>query len=130
MKIKWILIGIVILLLVVGATVFFLMSRQVNQLAKQDFSLINIATIPDGTYQGSASAVLVTASAEVTVRNGRIIDVKLLKHSHGPGYGAEALCAHIVEANSPDVDGISGATASSTIVKSAVLEALQSRMTP
>ena len=125
MKIKWFVIGFVILILVAGFTVFLLMGRQVKVLAKQDFGIIHVANLPDGTYQGSASAILVTAQAEVTVRAGRILEIKLLKHSHGPGYGADALCQKIVEANSPDVDTISGATTSSVIVKTAVLEALK-----
>ena len=130
MKIKRILIGLVVLLLVSGAAVFILMGRKVAEFAKQDFSMIDISKLPDGTYQGSASAVLVNAQAEVTVHAGHITEVKLLKHGHGPGYGAETLCDKIVEANSPDIDGISGATASSVIVKTAVLEALKTGIAP
>lgn len=126
MKIKWFVIAFVVLILIAGFTVFFLMGRQVKELAKQDFGLIHIANLPDGTYRGNASAIFVTAQAEVTVRAGHILEIKLLKHSHGPGYGADALCEKIVEANSPDVDCISGATLSSLVVKTAVLEALKS----
>ncbi|HHT24703.1 MAG TPA: FMN-binding protein [Clostridiaceae bacterium] len=128
MKIKRILILIVILLLVAGITVFFLMSQRINKFAKQDFNMIDIASLPDGIYQGSASAVLVTAQVEVTVRAGHILEVKLLEHGHGPDHGAEEICDNIVKKNSPDVDSISGATASSIVVKTAVLEALKSGM--
>ena len=83
MKIKRILIGLVVLWLVSGAAVFILMGRKVAEFAKQDFSMIDISKLPDGTYQGSASAVLVNAQAEVTVHAGHITEVKLLKHGHG-----------------------------------------------
>ncbi|NLM19406.1 MAG: FMN-binding protein [Clostridiaceae bacterium] len=126
MKIKRFLILIVILLLVAGITVFFLMSQRINKFAKQDFNMINLESLPNGVYQGSASALLVTAQVEVTVQAGQILKVKLLNHSHGPGHGAEEICDNIVKINSPDVDSISGATASSVVIKAAVLEALKS----
>jgi uncharacterized protein with FMN-binding domain len=115
---------------VLGLAIFFFMNQQINKYAQQDFSMINIAGLPDGIYQGSASALLVTARVEVTVRAGQILEVKLLDHNHGPGYGAEAICDNIVKTNSPDVDGISGATASSIVIKAAVLEALKSELAP
>ncbi len=130
MKIKRVLICLGIILLVIGVVVFFSMSQKIKKLAKQDFSMINIGSLSDGIYQGSASALLVTARVEVTVNAGHILEVKLLEHSHGPGYGAEALCDNIVKTNSPDVDGISGATASSLVIKTAVLEALKSKLAP
>ncbi|MGI6091061.1 MAG: FMN-binding protein [Saccharofermentanales bacterium] len=130
MNIKRVLIYIVIGLLVLGIVIFIYMNQQIKKYAQQDFSMINIAGLPDGIYQGSASALLVTARVEVTVQAGQILEVKLLDHNHGPGYGAEALCDNIVKTNSPDVDGISGATASSIVIKAAVLEALKSELAP
>lgn len=130
MNVKRVLIYIAIGLLVLGLAIFFFMNQQINKYAQQDFSMINIAGLPDGIYQGSASALLVTARVEVTVRAGQILEVKLLDHNHGPGYGAEAICDNIVKTNSPDVDGISGATASSIVIKAAVLEALKSELAP
>jgi uncharacterized protein with FMN-binding domain len=107
-----------------------LMVRQINELEKQDFNMIIVDNLPDGTYQGSASALLVNAQAKVIISSGHIENITLLEHNHGPGYGAEAICDVIVKANSPDVDVISGATASSTVVKSAVLEALKAAGSP
>lgn len=130
MNVKRVLIYIAIGLLVLGLAIFFFMNQQINKYAQQDFSMINIAGLPDGIYQGSASALLVTARVEVTVRAGQILEVKLLDHNHGPGYGAEAICDNIVKTNSPDVDGISGATASSIVIKAAILEALKSELAP
>ncbi|MGI6689182.1 MAG: FMN-binding protein [Christensenellales bacterium] len=130
MSVKRCALWLVILLLAVGIILFFLMTKQINQLERQDFSQVDIAGVPDGIYQGSASAVLVKARAEVSVQDGHIQQVILLEHQHGPGHGAQALCDSIVKANSPDVDSISGATASSAVVKAAVLEALKSGAKP
>ena len=126
MSIKRLAIGLVILLLAVGIIVYVLMVRQINKLEEQSFDLVDLASLPDGRYQGEATALLVTARVEVFLQDGRIQQVNLLEHRHGPGYGAEAIADSIVEANSPDVDSISGATASSIVVKTAVLEALKS----
>jgi uncharacterized protein with FMN-binding domain len=126
MSIKRLAIGLVILLLAVGIIVYVLMVRQINKLEEQNFDLVDLASLPDGRYQGEATALLVTARVEVFLQDGRIQQVNLLEHRHGPGYGAEAIADSIVEANSLDVDSISGATASSIVVKTAVLEALKS----
>ena len=126
MSIKRLAIGLVILLLAVGIIVYVLMVRQINKFEEQNFDLVDLASLPDGRYQGEATALLVTARVEVFLQDGRIQQVNLLEHRHGPGYGAEAIADSIVEANSPDVDSISGATASSIVVKTAVLEALKS----
>ncbi len=130
MNIKRLIVGLIILILIASVSLFFMMGHQVNQLEKQDFSQVDVAHLPDGVYKGSASALLVTARVEVVVKEGRIQEVKLLEHGHGPGYGAEAMADNIVQANSPDADTISGATASSTVIKSAVLAALKSGATP
>lgn len=130
MRIKRFAIRLVILLLFIGFALFFLMGRQIDQLKKQDFASVHAANLPDGTYRGKASAILVTAQVEVTLSGGRILQVKLLGHNHGPGYSGEAICDDIVKANSPDVDSVSGATLSSVVIKSAVLEALKSGVSP
>lgn len=129
MSIKRFALLFVLLILVAFISLFFAMGRQVNQLEKQDFGQVDVASLPDGIYQGSASTLLVTARVEVSVKEGRIQHVALLEHRHGAGHGAEAIAESIVQTNSPDVDGISGATASSTVVKSAVLEALRNGAT-
>ncbi len=130
MKVKKFAIRLIIVLLVISIFIFVLMRIQIDELEKHDFHAIEIADLPDGIYRGGASAVLVSAKVEVIVSDGHILKITLLEHSHGPGYGAEMICEDIVEFNSLDVDSISGATASSTVVRAAVLEALKSGKTP
>ena len=76
---------------------------------------------------GSAQGLFGEVKVEVTVEDGKIIDVQVVEHSETPGYGTpgiEQMPARIVEANSTDVDGVTGATYASNAVKQAVDAAL------
>ena len=57
-----------------------------------------------------------------------ILDVKVLEHSETQGVGSVAadwMPGRIVEANSTDVDGVTGATVTSDAIRTAVTEALR-----
>ena len=86
---------------------------------------VDLSTIPDGTYSGSHEAVWVGATVEVTVRNHRITEIKL-DHRHGQGEAAEVITDHVIEAQSLQVDTISGVTSSSKVILKAVEKALLS----
>ncbi len=81
----------------------------------------------DGTYDGSGQGFGGPINVEVAVSNGRIADIKILSHDGEDGtyFGmAEKLTETIVDAQSADVDSVSGATFSSKGIKSAVEDAL------
>ena len=87
------------------------------------------AAAPAGpvTVQTAAEGRNGPITVEVTVEDGNILDVKVLEHSETVGVGAVAvdwLPGRIVEANSIDIDGITGATITSDAIKSAVRTAL------
>ncbi|NLM39100.1 MAG: RnfABCDGE type electron transport complex subunit D, partial [Firmicutes bacterium] len=85
---------------------------------------------PDGTYTGSAAGFSGQVEVEVTVSGGQIIDVRVVSHSDTPGISDSAINAipgRIVEANSPDVDVVSGATYTSEGIIAAVRNALDSQ---
>jgi len=86
---------------------------------------VNLATIPDGTYTGSSEAVWVGATVEVTVQDHRITNIKL-DHRHGQGEAAEVITDHVIEAQSLQVDIISGVTSSSKVILKAIENALLS----
>lgn len=76
-----------------------------------------------GTAEGFGGDVTVT----VTVTGDDITDVKAVGDSETPGVGSLAidqLPAIIVEADSTEVDGVSGATFTSNAIKEAVNSAL------
>ena len=80
------------------------------------------------TVQATADGKNGPITIEVTADAENIYDVKVLGHSETVGVGSVAvdwLPARIVEANSIDIDGVTGATVTSDAIKAAVQAALQ-----
>jgi uncharacterized protein with FMN-binding domain len=80
----------------------------------------------DGVYSGSYKVFPVVAEVKVTVKNHKISNIELVKHENGKGSSAEILPGKVVEAQSLDVDIISGATYSSKVILKAIENALNS----
>ena len=87
---------------------------------------VNISAIPDGTYIGDYDVNILYAKVEVIVKSGEITDIILIEHRHDHGERAERVTDDIIAEQSLDVDAVSGATNSSTVIKKAVSNALQS----
>ena len=84
------------------------------------------APVPGEVFTGKAQG-MGEVVAEVTVADGKIVDVKLTGTNETPGIGSVALeemPGKIIEAQSADVDGIASATITSNAVKAAVNDAL------
>lgn len=84
-------------------------------------------TYRDGVYEGSGTGYGGTVTVQLTIRDGVIHELTSPSHekeSFWERRNVDALLTRIVEANSADVDGISGATRSSNGVKAAVRDAL------
>ncbi|WP_018305917.1 FMN-binding protein [Desulfitobacterium hafniense] len=83
----------------------------------------------DGTYQGSSDkGVHPGLKVEVAVKDGKIAEVNVVENNETVGVGSiavEQLPGKIVEAQSTDVDSISGASLSSAAIKEAVDIALE-----
>ena len=90
------------------------------------FEDINISDIPDGVYVGEYDVDFIYAKVEVTVQNGEITNINILEHRHERGKTAEVITDSIIDEQKIDVDAISGATNSSTVIKKAVENALKS----
>ena len=91
------------------------------------FEEINISDISDGVYIGEYDVNFIYAKVEVTVQNGEITNINILEYRHERGKTAEVITDSIVDEQKIDVDAISGATNSSTVIKKAVENALKSR---
>ncbi len=81
----------------------------------------------DGVYYGSATGFGGTIQVAVTISGGKIASVQVVSAAgETPSYlsKAEAVLSRIVEANSPNVDAVSGATYSSTGILNAAKRAL------
>ena len=82
----------------------------------------------DGTYEGEAEGFGGMITVQVTVENGQMTDLSILSaDGEDSAYlsNAKDIIPKIIEAQSTDVDTISGATFSSTGIKNASQEALE-----
>lgn len=84
------------------------------------------AELHDGIYQGAATEGPVSVVAEVTILDRRIAKVDLIQHRNWKGGAAgDVIPDRIIEAQSTDVDGVSGATMSSVVIMNAVEDAVR-----
>ena len=88
----------------------------------------NLAQVQDGTFNGSFDAILVSADIDVIVENNRIVEVIINDHYFGrdSAVEAEVVAIDVVDAQSLDVDTVSGATNSSLVILKAIQLALES----
>lgn len=129
-KKKTVLFVIMFLLLIdlVWGIIYLKSVADYKQAVKETtFEDINISDIPDGVYVGEYDVDFIYAKVEVTVQNGEITNINILEHRHERGKTAEVITDRIVDEQKTDVDAISGATNSSTVIKKAVENALKSR---
>ena len=127
-KKKVVLFAIMLLLLIglVWGIIYLKSVSDYKQAVKETtFEEINISDIPDGVYIGEYDVNFIYAKVEVTVQNGEITNINILEHRHERGKAAEAIANKIVDEQKIDVDAISGATNSSTVIKKAVENALK-----
>lgn len=88
---------------------------------------IDIASVPDGTYTGKGLG-LHELEVSVTVKGGKIVEVKVTRHEESPGIADPAIAGipeAMVEQNKIDVDAVSGATFTSEGIIEAVKNALR-----
>jgi len=119
--------GIVLaFLIIIGLGVYALAAVIAKKnLSMLEYKSVDMDTVADGVYQGEADARLVFVRVEVSVKDHRIEDIKILEHKNGLGRKAEAIIEAMMEQNSYEVDAVSGATLSSEAIKSAVSKALK-----
>ena len=126
---KKVVLLVIMLLLLIGLVWGIIYLKSVSdykQAVKETtFEEINISDIPDGVYIGEYDVNFIYARVEVTVQNGEITNINILEHRHERGKAAEAIANKIVDEQKIDVDAISGATNSSTVIKKAVENALK-----
>ena len=84
---------------------------------KTTFSNIEISDIPDGVYVGEYDVNFIYVKVEVMVQNGVIKSIDILNHKNERGKSAEIIADRIIEEQKIDVDTVSGATNSSTVIK-------------
>ena len=82
--------------------------------------------IENGTFSGQYDAYMVAAEVSVTVEDGRITEIILVKHKTDRGAVAERIIDDVIAMQSLEVDTITGATNSSKVILKAIQNALES----
>lgn len=122
--IKKVIFGMIVVSFLV---LFFLRNviRYEIRIKNTEIENIDFSTIADGSYEGYYDVYLVDAKVSVKVKNGKVIDIDLLKHKHGEGYSAEQIVDTVIAKQALEVDAISGATGSSKTILKAIEIALR-----
>lgn len=133
MKKKRIIILLILALVIIGAIIGrTVLKSYMNNFDKtiSDITISNVdlSKVSDGTYTGSYKVFPVAAIVKVTVNDHKITGIDLVKHNNGQGAAAEVIPDHVIEAQTLDVDIISGATASSKVILKAIENALKSAL--
>lgn len=83
------------------------------------------AGIPDGTYTGEGTGKGGKIVVELTMKDSKISDIKVVEHGETPGYAdaLDKISAEMIAKNTLEVDMVSGATLSSTGILTAVKDA-------
>jgi len=84
---------------------------------------IDISGIPDGIYTGECDVGYISAKVTVTIKDGVITNIDL-DHQHDRGAAAERVVTDILARQRVDVDAVSGATNSSSVIMKAISNAL------
>ena len=105
------------------------LEAQVTKLQQEKEKTVYIkGTYPDGRWEGGAKGFGGMITVLVTVENGTISEIEITSaDDEDKAYlsMAEDIIPKIIEAQSADVDTVSGATFSSTGIRDAVSEALK-----
>ena len=100
----------------------------VNEILAPDAGAVKEVALTPGTYEAEAQGLLSTVKVKVSVSEKEITDLEIDASGETDtlgGIAAEKLTAKILEAQTPNVDTISGATVTSNAVIKAVTEALK-----
>jgi len=111
--------------LVFGAKYFMVVQNYKDQVAAIIIGDINLAEVADGSYIGNYDVSLIKAEVKVDVKDHKIMNIELIKHENGKGESAESIIPEVLEAQSIQVDTISGATNSSKVILKSIELALE-----
>lgn len=124
---KLVIAVISIIILFGGAYItkyFFNMMKYKTIIKELTIRKVDLSKVPDGNFTGSCDAIFVGAKVNVIVQNHKIVDIKLVNHKNERGQRAEIIPQKVVQAQSLQVDAVSGATNSSKVILKAIENAL------
>ena len=123
--ISFIILLLLLIALICGVVYLKKVTDYKQAVGETTFGEIDIADVSNGIYIGEYDVNFIYAKVEVTVEDGEIVSINILEHRHERGKAAETVIEKIIEEQKIDVDAVSGATNSSTVIKKAVENALK-----
>jgi len=125
-KKRVIVVVIIIIIIIIGGSLAFngLMAHFEKNLEQITVSNVNLSKVEDGIFYGSYKAFPVAAKVKVTVGNHKIIKIDIVEHKNGQGSAAEVITDKVIEAQTLEIDVVSGATYSSNVILKAIENAL------
>ena len=103
--------------------------QQAKEQAEEQAAGSEVSTdnLRDGEYEGTATGYGGPLTVRITIKDGKLTDIKVISQTETPEYfnRAKAAIDNILSSGSVDVDSVSGATISSNAIKKAVADALR-----
>lgn len=124
MKKRYIVLIVIVVLVIAGVIAMSVISGNLEDLVDLPIAAVDLNSIEDGVYTGTYDCFPVGATVDVTVSDHTIVAIDLTRHENGKGGAAEAIPQRVVDAQSLNVDAISGATYSSKVILLAIRDAL------
>lgn len=122
-KVLLALLSVALLFLIVG---IFVIGNLTAQDAKNiSLSMPDLSDMQNGEYIGEYSIAPVFVKVEVSIYEHQITNITILQHDKGLGTPAERIVNDVVDAQSLDIDAVSGATVSSKCILKAIENALE-----
>ena len=123
LKILLVIPAVLALLIITMCAVIVI--RMNSQVKSFDRSEVDVSQVKDGIYEGRSETDMVKVDVRVTVSNGDISDIEIVRHECGKGKIANVIVEEMIEKDDVEVDAVSGATFSSEVIKDAVRNALR-----
>lgn len=122
MQRRRLLIGALVTFVLLGAILFSLANRGVNILRRLEIDPLGFTAVSDGVYKGSYEYMRWNYTVQIQVQGGKAVRIDILSPS-GDAF-AEKVAEAVIQAQTLNIDSVSGATASTR----AVLKALESAL--
>lgn len=123
-KILFVILLVILIAVVAVKVIAGNMESNLEALKSAEITPVDLELTEDGTYFGSYSVLPISVEVNVTIKDHAISNIELIKHTNGQGKPAEAILETVLEAQTLQVDSVSGATYSSKVILMAIENAL------
>ena len=88
-----------------AASASFMSCQNLQEIEALQIEDIPFESVRDGTYEGVQDNGIVTAKVEAVMTGGKMTELRLLEHQHGPNHGADALIPEVLANLGVDLPG-------------------------